>query len=434
VVLSWARALVLGGLVAGCGESLFDARPPQDEGRDAGGDRDGGDADAAADFDGTLDGRNAHWRYLDDIGNRQWTAMMVDGMQMVGNASRNRIATCAASPGKPACDALPRALLMTSAGAAGGAGTAGGSDPAIEFTTPSTQGLELRVRAFVPDGDSQQIRLYRNSREDVLFTAVAAPGTLLDQMVRLDALAGDRFLVAIAAGPSGGAATDLALHLTISSTNTAFPSTCQLALAFESQTGNNVVELCRGAVYGLRRVPGGTQAPLTRSAGPYFEHGSAAQITDGTQLTEITGDKLLDHSAGITIQFWMLLDVPVGVEPVWPFADHDPEFGSGLGVSLQAIGPVPPALDVMGFADGAFVHAAANLPDVLRWHFIRIVHTQAEIALCIDGVRAAQVATTNAAFPTVNAPVLGSEPFASVARFDGALDDVRAITGALPCE
>jgi hypothetical protein len=95
---------------------------------------------------------------------------------------------------------------------------------------------------------------------------------------------------------------------------------------------------------------------------------------------------------------------------------------------------VPPALDVMGFADGAFVHAAANLPDVLRWHFIRIVHTQAEIALCIDGVRAAQVATTNAAFPTVNAPVLGSEPFASVARFDGALDDVRAITGALPCE
>lgn len=436
---------LLGGLVAGCGESLFDARGPADGGRPVDGrPDDAGElgtcttpciADASADFDGTPAGRNGRWRYVDDLGNRQWTQMTVDGMQMVGNAARSIITTCAASPDRPACAALPRALLVTSAGAAGGAG-AGGADPAIEFTSPSTQGIELRVRAFLPAGDSQQIRLYRNSREDVLFTGLATPGTALEQTVTLDALAGDRFLVAVAAsGPTGGGATDLGLHLTVTATNSAFPSSCQLALGFETQTGSSVIDLCQAAVYSLRRVPGGTLAPLTRGAGPFFEQGSGARIPEGTHFAQIAGNKTLDHTAGLTIQFWMQHAVPIGVEPVWPFSDHDPEFGSGIAVTLQAVGQVAPMIDVTGFADGSFVHAIGQFPaDVMRWQFVRVVHTATEIALCVNGVRVAAVAATNAAIPTVNTPLLGSEQFPSVATFDGSLDDVRALTGALPCE
>jgi hypothetical protein len=449
VVLIRACTLLLVGLVVGllggCGESLFDARGPADGGRPDGGSPDGGGelgicatpciADASADFDGTPAGRTSRWRYLDDLGNRQWTQMTVDGMRMVGNAARSVITTCAANPDKPACEALPRALLVTSAGAAGGAG-AGGSDPAIEFTAPSAQGIELRVRAFLPAGDSQQIRLYRNSREDVLFTGIAAPGATLDQTVTLDALAGDRFLVAIAAsGATGGGATDLGLHLTITATNTAFPASCQLALDFESQTGSNVIDLCGGAVYSLRRVPEGTLAPLNRPAGPFFEQGKAGRITEGTHFSQLGTSKTLDHTAGLTIQFWMQHAVPIGVQPVWPFSDHDPEFGSGVAVTLQAVGQVAPMIDVTGFADGSFVHAVGPYPlEVMRWQFVRVVHTATEIALCINGVRVAEVAATNAAIPTVNAPVLGSEQFPSLATFDGSLDDVRAITGALPCE
>lgn len=442
MVLIRARALVLGALLVGCGESLFDARGPGNERRDAA--SDGGDelgtcttpciADAAADFDGTPGGRGGHWRYLDDLGNRQWTAMVFDGTQMVGNASRNRIATCEGNGGKPACEALPRALLVTSAGAAGGAGSTGGADPAIEFTAPSAQVLELRVRAFAPGGDPQQIRLYRNSREDVLFTGVATPGGTLDQTVMLDALAGDRFLVAVAAsGPSGGGATDLGLHLTISAVNAAFPSSCQLALAFEVRTGSNVVDLCGGAVYSLRTVPDGTLAPLTLTAGPFFEQRNAARITDGTRFSEITTTKTLDHADGLTLQFWMQQAKPIGVEGVWPFSDLDPDFFTGIAIALFPTGPAPPAIEVTGGNGTAFVQASAPFPDVLRWQFVRVVHSATGIAMCVNGVRVASVGPPISLGKTFNSPSLGSEQSPSFARFDGHLDDVRAITGALPC-
>jgi hypothetical protein len=288
---------------------------------------------------------------------------------------------------------------------------------------------------FVPSGDdSQQIRLYRNSREDVLFTAIAAPGVTFDQTVTLDALAGDRFLVAIAAsGPTATGATDLGLHLTISATNMPFPSSCQLALAFEVQTGSNVIDLCSAAVLSLRRVPQGTLAPLTRTNGPFFEQGSAARITDGTHFDELAGTSL-DHAGGLTLQFWIQQSRAIPIEGVWAFSDLDPDVFTGIGIALFPSGPVPPAIEVTGHSNGALVRASAPFPDVLRWQFVRVVHSTTGIAVCVNGVRVASADGPSALGETFNTPVLGSEQFASIARFDGQLDDVRAISGTLPCE
>lgn len=434
--------LVLVVLLVGCGQSLFDARGPGRGGGDGGGDDELGTcnapciADAAADFDGTATGRGGRWRYLDDLGNRQWAAMSTDGTEMTGNAGRNRITTCARHGDEPACEALPSALLVTSAGGVGGAGASGGSDPAIEFTASSAQVIQLRVRAFLPSGDAQLIRLYRNSREDVLFTGLATPRQPIDEMVTLDALAGDRFLVAIAASsPTAGGATNLGLHLTISAMSVPFPSSCQLALAFEVQTGSNVVELCRGGLYSLRLLSTSGLAPLMRVPGPFFEQGYAARINDGTHFIEVT-QKTLSHADGLTVQFWVQQASVIGIDAVWPFSDVDPDFGTGVGVAIVPFGPSAAQIAATAFSDTTTLYefVMAPLPAANRWHFVRVVHTATGIAMCVDGVRVASASGQSRLGPTTEPPVLGSEQYSTFAHFDGTIDDVRAITGALPCE
>lgn len=427
-----SRLAVLGALLAaGCGQSLFDAH--------TGGRGDGGGpgdddmpgtctsciADAAADFDGTATGKGAHWRYLEDQRNRFWTPMTGDGTTMTGEDTRNRITTCAAHAAA-ACNALPGALLVSSAGAAGSA------DPAIELTAPAAQAIRLHLRAAIASGDSQ-IRLYRGSREDALFTATVKPSTPVDEVVVVDSLPGDRFVVAIAPA-TGGGASDLALQLTAEPTGAVFPSTCQLALPFEARVGNTTRDVCGQVIFGLFKSSG-AQEQLDVKAGPYFEQRDAAQIVDGSRLKPLNG-KLLDHSHDLTVQFWVKLDgFAISNPAAWLFSDLDIEIGGGIGVGLLQNGPT---LDVMGCTDpltGKCVHATAQMPDPLIWHFVRVVHTRARIDACVDGVHVAGAADTSAALTPVEPPELGNQFTTQPgdAHVKGQLDDVRAITGALPC-
>jgi len=65
------------------------------------------------------------------------------------------------------------------------------------------------------------VRIYRNSREDVLVTATAMPGVALDREITVDALAGDRFLVALA--PEAMGAGNVAVQLFVNNTGAVFP-------------------------------------------------------------------------------------------------------------------------------------------------------------------------------------------------------------------
>src|SRR5262249_27645372 len=153
-------------------------------------------------------------------------------------------------------------------------------DPALEITATQSQVIQLVVRAFVPSGVDQSFRVYRNSREDVLITANATVGSMLARAIVLDALAGDRFLVAVA--PNAKGASDVGLQVFAAPTGARFPSACQIAASFSAVTGNTVDNLCGSPIthntFGNVDDSDVPSAPVL-ATGPYAELGNAADLT-----------------------------------------------------------------------------------------------------------------------------------------------------------
>jgi concanavalin A-like lectin/glucanase superfamily protein len=443
------RSGVLGLLLlGGCGRLLFDSH--------GGGSGDGGSgsndvpstcpagciADAAADFN-AASGIANHWRYLDDHRDRSWTPMAVTPTERIGSDPGNRITTCAANPSAPACRALPGALLVSTAGSSSNA------DPAIEFTAPGAQVIQLSLHALVPSGADQAIRLYRNSREDVLFTGTAPAGTTLARAFTLDAIAGDRFLVAVA--PMGGGATEVGLQLFVNATGAPFPSTCQLALPFTSASSTTTTDRCRGTVFTHETyaaapppTPGTiTITPLTLGNGPFSEQGSAVDLKP-TGFLEPKVTDVLDWSHDTTVQFWVQLrTTPTFATSAWLFSDQDPDFGGGIGVSLTQNGGGGVNLSVTACTDPTpnmvnFGTVFAAYPAPGSWQFVRVVRAGGAVDVCLNGQHIASLPVSPSlppTFQTYNPPALGIEdsPSPGGAFFDGLLDDVRVMTGALPC-
>lgn len=432
------------GLAGGCSPSLFDdgshgARSANPDGATPG---DAGPADAsvmvpstcrapcladaAADFNGTTGGTGNHWRYLDDRRDRKWAAMTASALVMTGADPGNRITSCAAKRDAPACQALPGALLVSAAGAQSAA------DPAIEFTAARPQVIQLAIRAYVPAGADQAIRIYRNSREDVLFTGVAVAGALLEQLITLDALAGDRFLVALAPAASGAA--DVALQVFVSGAAASFPDSCQLAVTFSASAGNTIENLCGGSDFTFG-VFDGNDLPPALAAGPFAELGSSGDIATGRYYRS---SGTLDRSRDTTVQLWVKLRGFVDSENAWPFSDLDLEQAGGLGIAI--VNDTEPVLDVTTCltatpTDNTFADAKASYPGDGAWHFLRVVHVGGNVHVCIDGKRRTSIAVAPGRLQSTYAPHLGSNVRWSPvgAFFDGQLDDVRVLTGALPC-
>jgi hypothetical protein len=422
--------------LGGCSESLFGAY------RGGGGGGSGSDvpgtctglciADASADFDGTPNGAGNHWRYLEDLRNRMWVPMAADVGGMTGSDPDNHITTCAAHPEAPACRALPGALLVSSGG------TGSTADSAIEFTATAAQVIQLSLHVFVPSGDDQTIRLYRNSREDVLFTGTATAGTTLDHAITLDALPNDRFLMAVV--PTGSnPAIDVGLHLTVTATDTRFPSTCQFSFPFESLTGNTTVD--GSCSNGLLTLFGssGTQATLNLVSGPFVERGKAARIPGGTYLRALASADIIDHAQGVTVQFWVRLAAFVGTNVAWAFSDMDLDYGGGIGIWIAPFGSTSATIHAQTCTDPigpVIADAFGNYPVDGSWQFVRVVHTSTSIQLCVNGDFVANANLATPALTGMYPPELGKDVFAlsSSAYFDGSVDDLRVITGALPCD
>jgi len=440
------RVLLLATLATamGCGQSLFDNRGDTDGGADDSG-TDGSVsstcpspcvADAAADFDGSPRGTSGNWRYLDDRRTRAWTAMTANGLTFSGSDPANTITSCAENPTAAACKALPGALLVSSAGATSGA------DPALEVTVPLSSIDKLTVRIHVPSGSPEQIvRIYRNSREDVLVTAAATPGTTLDREVTLDALQGDRFLIAIA--PEAMGAADIGVQVFLSGTGAVFPSKCQVALDFAAATGNDVDNKCGADLtyndFTLTTEP----VPPTLGMGPFPELGMAADITPdhyykGTTLSP------LDRLGDSTIQMWVKHDVLVDPYGAWIFSDEDLNSGGGLGaVIYDAGGGGVRTLDVVTCTctgppcnSPTFAIESVPYPSDGAWHFLRITHTGGKVNICLDGRKLGDFDVPAMRLVSTFSPRLGKNVIwnPSGAFFDGSIDDVRAFTTALACE
>lgn len=441
VLIRWAWVLGLALAGPGCNQSLFD-----NHGGGGGGSGDAGTpdslvipprcadpciADAVADYNGTLNGAGNRWRYLDDHRNRTWAAMALGSGGMTG-AGSNAITTCQASPGSAACTALPGALLISSSGATSTA------DPAIEFTVPSPQVVQITLRVYVPAGGAdQQILLYRNSREDALIAQTAAAGKTLEQTIALDALAKDRFLLAVA--PTAKGAAGIGVQLFASGTGAVFPQSCQLALEFDGASGNALKDLCKDAELDSRNYDdttgNDTAAALGLMAGPYAELGMGLDLPSGRYLQ---GTHVLDQTRDLTVQFWMLQRNQDTVGPSWPFSDLDLDVGGGLGMGIQLMAPVIPTLDATTSLDpmaNTYIDTNATIGGQNVWQFLRVVHAGGTLSVCLDGKLLASKAVPVGQLKTTFPPYIGKNVVWAPAGafYDGVIDDVRVFTGALPC-
>lgn len=436
MVLSRARAAIWLAVVtaAGCSQSLFDnhgAPGGPGPGSDGGADTmvpalcaEPCLADAGRDFDGSSHGATMHWRYLEDRRNRTWAMMAPIGtpVVMTGIDPGNVVTGCQGSPAA-ACTMLPDAVLVSSAGATAAA------DPAIEFTTPDAVVVQITLRVLVPGDADQEIRLYRNSREDVLFTGTAQVGVLLEHSLTVDALAGDRFLVSVA--PTARGASNVAVQLFASATGAVFPHDCQLALGFDGATGSSLTDRCGQARFDSFQADA-MPAAIRLAPGPYAELGDGVEVLSGWFLA---GSKVLDQNNDLTLQFWSLQRNQDTVDTAWPFSDLDLDFGGGLGVAVQP--GAPPILDATTSLDPAkntYIDATTAFDTQGVWQFVRVIHAGDALRVCVNGRMVTGSTVPAGHLKTTRPPYLGRDVVWTVdAFFDGVLDDVRVTDGALPC-
>ena len=215
------------------------------------------------------------------------------------------------------------------------------------------------------------MRLYRNSREDVLFTGTADPGVTLSHSITVDALAGDRFLVAMAPPASGQ--PDIGVQLFVVGANATFPTECQVAIPFSTLAGGMVDNLCIGGKLTAMLDTAGAPAPAL-GAGPYPELGQAASIAVHNYYTAAGA---IDRPADVTVDLWikhlMLVDSVTGG---WAYSDLDLDVGGGLGMviydnngtlQLSAQTCTDPNMLLFDTVD-------VNYPNDHQWHFVRAVH------------------------------------------------------------
>ena len=428
------RALCLIGLAA-CSHSLFDQNPSGDD--DMVGDSTGPSScpatclgDGGADFDGTTGGKNNHWQYLDDHRNRTWAAMTASNGALVGADPANKISSCSADSGAAACSSLPGALLVSTSGATSAA------DPAIAFSTATAQIIKLDLSVRIPSGGDHTVWIYRNSREDVLFTGKATAGTTLTQSVTVDALPADRFLVAIA--PTAMGAANIGVQLFVSATGAAFPATCELAVPFSAATGNTVANVC-GSVVTHMTYNGNTDTesatPPTLAPAPYPELGMA---TDLVMQTYFETSGVLNRSGDTTTQLWIKSRSlsPTG-ESAWAFSDLDLDSTGGLGIAItNENGPVQVLANTCTNATTLdFAGDFVAWPTDGAWHFVRVVHTGGNVKVCLDGKFGTSFPVPAGKLQSTFHPYIGKnvEWTPAGAYFDGQIDDVRVFSTALPC-
>ncbi len=376
-------------------------------------------ADAGAEFG------QAGWRYLEDNRKRAWTPMTMVGATATGADPANTITSCATRSDAAACTRLQGALLVSSSGATATA------DPAIELTIKANQVVKIDLAAVLSSGASQPIRLYRNSREDVLYTGTVDAGQELATSITLDVLKGDRILVAVA--PSTTGAMDVAIQLFVSPTGAAFPADCELALAFPPITGTTTHDACGNVDYAYMNDTASAAASIVDVAPPYPELGRGVQIAsdDFFQAANV-----LDRHGDTTTQLWLQQIGLVNGNAGWFFTDMDLDSGGGVGIDVGLDADSLPIIETYsGTQAGTVVGISGALAtDPHGWHFVRVVYTNGTLSLCLDGtfVKSMALPTLTTTYPTF----LGKDhQWTPVGAFvNGAIDDVRVVKGALPCK
>ncbi len=395
------------------------------------------------DFNGAQGGANGRWRYLSDQRTRTWTEMALgvwNGINTFvggGTAPGPAVISCPANTGELVCQNDVDAVLLAPAGE-----PVGYEDPAVAFIVP-TDGLYTISGDFraTSVGADHAFMIYRNTREDVLFKQVFATTT---QPVRaysfqVEALAGDRLITA-AVMENAGTAVPIAVKQYISRDVAGFPGQCGMALRFEAWTGANPDQECGALSFTARRDTTGnadyvdlTSPELISSVIP--EHGMALSLREGDYLRPDTS-VVMDYSEDFTIQMWM--SFPNGFPPLtrgYAFADPNNDVSKGASLSVSQTGVMWGEV-FWGTGGSDYITLIYNFPNDGAWRFVRLVRDKSAqtLSLCIDGALVAQDTVPAAAdAQTDEQPEVGGWPNSSFSYWQGAVDDVRFFSRALPC-
>jgi len=437
MVLSRVLCVLL--LVAGCRQSLFDSHGGGGGGGDGGGDDGGGGgdggidvpekcpdvgciADAARDYTGMQGGANAHWRYLEDNRRYVWTTMLQNNGGFAGAAEpANRVDPCDDS--SAGCRALPSALLVSASGML--------QDPAIEYRHLfADKFLQLAVRVRVDSGDVR-VRLYRNTREDVLFTGSAGADQTTGGAVNVDALRLDRFFLALE--PVGAVPVRAAVQIFVIDVEpqTTFPKTCRLAVTFSSFNGNFATNACASNNDLLHRQANMAAAPI-KVADVLGQPMSSGYVEPQNNYR---GMLPLSRTNAFTVQFWILPNAPP--DPLgWLYSDLDQDSGGGFAVRFHNdVNPTKLEAVVMSTAvPPTPVIQGTDYTVTSTWHFFRVTHAGDTVKICVDGTRLATLSLPGPN-PTAQPPNLAKNGiYDDINFYSGAIDEVRVFADVLPCD
>jgi hypothetical protein len=149
---------------------------------------------------------------------------------------------------------------------------------------------------------------------------------------------------------------------------------------------------------------------------------------------------VLDRAGDTTTQFWLKQGALVPSYTSWPFSDEDLNSGGGLGLAVIAGGStglefIAETCTNPSDTDLTFADATGSYPADGAWHFIRAVHTNGTVTLCVDGQQTASVPVATGGLKSTFPPYSGQNvmwtPLGSY--FNGSIDDVRSFKTALPC-
>lgn len=213
-----------------------------------------------------------------------------------------------------------------------------------------------------------------------MFTGVATAGTTFNQAVTLDALAGDRLLVALA--PTTNGATDVGLHVFVNATGAVFPSTCQVAVPFAAAAGNTVDNVC-GGDFTHALFDGNKDTAPVLGAGPFPELGTAGDFSSDNYFR---GTNALDKSHDTTLQFWVKQRAYVDPYDAWLVSDLDINSPDGNGLAVLIRNLTPATLEVMICTLGTpACFRDIPYPTDHSWQFVRVVNTNGNLDVCLNG-------------------------------------------------
>lgn len=144
---------------------------------------------------------------------------------------------------------------------------------------------------------------------------------------------------------------------------------------------------------------------------------------------------MIDRTGDTTTQLWLQQIAVVNDSAGWFFTDMDLDSGGGVGVDIGTdMGGMPVIEAYTGTVSGVTGITGALTVDPHGWHFVRVVHSNGMMTFCVDGkkVDSMAIASLVTAYPVWIGKDHGFSPVGAFAN--GAVDDVRVIKGALPCD